>query len=484
FAQVASKFGLARTSENPTGRAHIPARELRAATAAQLNPINEAKRKIETAANARPVRLQVAQPSIASLLTAKGRTNFVELVQHAAESQIREVRNRIQKSVTTSLDELSQIVASAVLLREENDSMKRYQIELIREIPLDRVTELYLGVTPKREGSSLVAETDDHKIVITGEKFKDFKSPQGNLGGGAIDLAMHLLGCDFKRAIAVLAADFPDAVAGTIRQHYLRRAKEETAVAKAAHHRPLFEEQLAKFARPESSKLTVVRKYLHEERMIPLSIIDALIDRGDLWANKWGSCVFAHRDLSRVIRGCTIRGATGSSFKQVLGAKKDAWFTVGTPLATASRLVLTESPIDALSFDALGLRFANDVILSTAGQAEYEPFIEFGRPLLLAQDADESGNAQANMIAPAASIAGLQVERHTPARGKDWNEQLTYERDQQRLAAARMAERKIAIARTLGAPSHGYRNPSPGGPNPGFLGLGPTPDSPRRGPVH
>lgn len=483
YDEVSSKFGLARRSENPSSRTHIPMQVLRAQTRESVGSINAAKQQLEVAVDQLPIKIAAEPVSVGSLLTANGRAAFIRSVEQAANSRIIEVRNRILRAAAASLDGLSELVAGSVLLREENDAMKRQQIELMRDIPLERVTELYLGVSPHREGSSLVAETDDHKIVITGPKFKDFKGYQGSLGGGAIDLAMHLLGCDFKRAIEVLASDFPDFVAGAVRNHYLRRADEETAVARAAPRRPSFEEQFARFAQPESARLPVVRKYLHEERMIPLPQVDQLIERGDLWANKRGSCVFAHRDLSRAIRGCTIRGTSGA-FKQVIGSKKDAWFSIGIPLATASRLILTESPIDALSYEALGLRSENDAILSTAGQSDYEPFMEFGRPLLLAQDADDSGNAQADVIATAAMLCGLPIERHRPARGKDWNEQLTYDRDQQRRTAREMAERESAMARTLGAPSQGDRTPISGGPNPGVSGPGKTPDTPRRGPVH
>ena len=441
YGEVSSKFGLARRSENSVSRTHIPMRVLRAQTRESVGPIKAAKQQLEVAVDQLPIKIAAEPVSVGSLLTANGRAAFIRSVEQAANSRIIEVRNRILQAAAASLDGLSEHVVGSVLLREENDAMKRHQIELMREIPLDRVTELYLGVSPKREGYSLVAETDDHKLVITGAKFKDFKGLQGSLGGGAIDLTMHLLGCDFKRAIEVLAADFPDAVAGTVRRHFLHRAEEETAAAEAAPHRPSFEEQLARYAASDSNRLSLVRKYLHEERMLPLPMIDQLIERGDLWANRWGSCVFAHRDLSRAVRGCTIRGTSGA-FKQVLGSKKDAWFSIGFPPATASRLILTESPIDALSYEALGLRSGNDAILSTAGQTDYEPFLDLGRPLLLAQDADEPGNVQASGLASAALVAGLYVERHTPVRGKDWNEQLTYERDQQRRVDREIAERK------------------------------------------
>jgi hypothetical protein len=43
----------------------------------------------------------------------------------------------------------------------------------------------------------------DFEILCTGAKFLDTRDGKG--GGGAIDLAMHLLGADFKRAVAALA---------------------------------------------------------------------------------------------------------------------------------------------------------------------------------------------------------------------------------------------------------------------------------------
>ena len=43
----------------------------------------------------------------------------------------------------------------------------------------------------------------DYELLLTGPKFWDTREGKG--GGGAVDLAMHLLGLDFKRAVRVLA---------------------------------------------------------------------------------------------------------------------------------------------------------------------------------------------------------------------------------------------------------------------------------------
>jgi hypothetical protein len=42
----------------------------------------------------------------------------------------------------------------------------------------------------------------DYEILCTGPRFLDTRANRG--GGGAVDLVMHLLGVDFKRAVKVL----------------------------------------------------------------------------------------------------------------------------------------------------------------------------------------------------------------------------------------------------------------------------------------
>ncbi len=42
----------------------------------------------------------------------------------------------------------------------------------------------------------------DHEILCAGPQFFDTRANHG--GGGAVDLVMHLLGVDFKRAVKVL----------------------------------------------------------------------------------------------------------------------------------------------------------------------------------------------------------------------------------------------------------------------------------------
>lgn len=59
---------------------------------------------------------------------------------------------------------------------------------------------------PRSDNSSsrwhAVVQGAHFEILCTGPKFLDTRASKG--GGGAVDLAMHVLGVDFKSAVAVL----------------------------------------------------------------------------------------------------------------------------------------------------------------------------------------------------------------------------------------------------------------------------------------
>jgi len=483
YQQVSSHFGLARRSENPTGRRHIPPAELRAQTQAAEKAVADARKSLEAAAKTAPIKLVSTPISAVSLLTPKGRAAFVDAVENAATKRIAEMREQLLRASIASFDQIRDLAVKALILKEENESMKTWQLQELRDIPLPRIAELYLGVEPRREGNSLVWETHDHKVVGTGPKWFDFKAPQGQLGGGAIDLTMHLLGCDFPTALRVMAADFPTALSGAVRTHHLRHAREETAAALASPKRLTFAELRALYAEPVASKLATVRRYLHDERMIPMTMVDRMISTGDIWGNKWGSCVFAHRTLSGEIQGCTVRATVGD-FKQTLGQKRTAWFSTGALLSQAKRIVVTEAPIDVLSFETLGLSAEGDAILSTAGRADTEQLVALGRPLLLAQDADDAGEQQAQAFASAALLSGLSAVRRKPTRGKDWNEVITHERDKRQRTDREAEGRESQIARALESTLGGNRAEGAGRPHTGLPGAGSLIDPSRGNSIH
>jgi hypothetical protein len=79
---------------------------------------------------------------------------------------------------------------------------KKYQelANKVRDIPLEKVAyELGLDPDPLDKHKW---QHEDHIINITGSKFYDWQHLKG--GGGAIDLVMHVNGCNFKQAVAWL----------------------------------------------------------------------------------------------------------------------------------------------------------------------------------------------------------------------------------------------------------------------------------------
>lgn len=105
------------------------------------------------------------------------------------------------------------------------------------------------------------------------------------------------------------------------------------------------------------------------------------------------------------------------------------------------RLVVTESPIDALSFkQAEALKSANyaprTMYVSTCGSLSRDTFNslqhlfkqarEEGRYVIVGRDNDEAGKKASREIALLARNCSLSVRVSSPPKGKDWNDYLAY----------------------------------------------------------
>jgi hypothetical protein len=110
-------------------------------------------------------------------------------------------------------------------------------------------------------------------------------------------------------------------------------------------------------------------------------------------------------------------------------SREQGWFWLGLGRGEIKRVLLTESPIDALSLAVLDKpRKAVDgvsVYLSTDGAGAVpgellKPILERGDQVMAAFDADAAGEVIAWRIAQ--ELPGVQ--RLRPAYGKDWNERL------------------------------------------------------------
>jgi 5S rRNA maturation endonuclease (ribonuclease M5) len=147
-----------------------------------------------------------------------------------------------------------------------------------------------------------------------------------------------------------------------------------------------------------------------------------------------GNAAFPHYDRQG-LAGFELKNQEFTGFSR--NGQKAVWHSAN--LATASRVVLVESAIDAMSHAQLsGDREA--AYLSTGGsmsdhqrelvRSALTKATERGAEIVIATDADEPGRklaAEVQALAP----RGAKLYRQEPDQGKDWNDQL---RDQVRQA--------------------------------------------------
>lgn len=438
---VSSKFELARTSDSPSGRKHISPAALRAESSPKHAAFTAAMAAIDQTAIVSEIKLTIPEVAPTSLLTLKGRDTFSSAVCAAAKTEVHRIVTSVCSEAKRLVTDAHKIASESLLLREENARLRATRANVLRDLDLAQVAEHILGFDGCREGISLVWENDLHKLVITASKFKDFKYPQRCLGGGSIDLVMHLLQCPYAQAISVLAGMSSEGVAGAIASYHRSRVHLDTLQARATARKLTFSDQLRRYASADAAKLGDVRNYLINTRNISSDVVDRVIESGDLWANKWASCVFAHRARDGVVRGCSIRSTAGS-FKQSIGDKISSWFSVGSPLNSASTIAVAESPIDALSLAEIDQFSPGKAYVSTSGQLRPDPLFAFEKPLELGQDSDDAGDAMAAEFEAFALRAGIRTTRRRPPDAKDWNELLIHKKNEQRRTIGDIEERE------------------------------------------
>ncbi|RUS93948.1 hypothetical protein DSM106972_094850 [Dulcicalothrix desertica PCC 7102] len=96
------------------------------------------------------------------------------------------------------------------------------QANLLRDLPLEEVA-YHLGLHQNRQGNW---EGDGHAIKIIGAKFYDYSGAQYG-SGGTINLAMYLLQCNFRQAVAWLHDIFGESeTLRAVTHHAKEQAKE------------------------------------------------------------------------------------------------------------------------------------------------------------------------------------------------------------------------------------------------------------------
>ena len=266
----------------------------------------------------------------------------------------------------------------------------------LRALPLAQVL-VWCGAQPDAADKNKW-HTARGVVSLRGAKFMNWSLGVG--GGGALDLAMHLQGLDFKGAVDWLA------------QHSGQAGPGPAAPAAAALQ--------LRLPAPDPRWLGRVRGYLLVERGIPAALLEPLIQAGTLYADHRANAVFLLRGQQNLPVGAELRGTTGRCWRGLApGSRKDlGYFSV--PAQARPALILCESAIDALSCLALHPEHG---CISTAGARPHprwlEPLLAQGRQIACGFDRDAAGEGMAQaMIALHPAIQRLRPQ------ALDWNDQL------------------------------------------------------------
>ena len=268
--------------------------------------------------------------------------------------------------------------------------------------------------------------TEQGPISVTGHKFMNWC--QGEGGGGAIDLVMHLAGLDFRGAVVWLENHFGISPTG---ERTWGRTAPASVVGGTADRRGRAPEGAFGDAEPRPVRLPLrndrqlerVKHYLVAERGLAPGWLNPLIDAGKLYADVWGNSVFLLLGKAQQVVGAELRGTGTRSWRGMApGSQKDrGFFWIGFPSANdANAVVLCESAIDAISCWGL---FPDRICISTSG-ARASPgwlgaLLRRSCMIHCGFDADWVGDAMAReMIRHHPSVKRLRPWAH------DWNDLL------------------------------------------------------------
>lgn len=247
------------------------------------------------------------------------------------------------------------------------------------------------------------------------QRFFDHHASRG--GGGAIDLAMYVLGSDFKAALASLMA-LQDGATGVHRN-------------RGAAMRPIATPlEPTSFVAPKSCPQYLPRlaEYMTQSRCLPASIVAGVMNLGVVYPDSRRNAVFLCHSPGGDVTGAELRGTGTTPFKGMApGSRRGAGFFTLSPTAP-TEVVVVESALDALAYQALFSASAA-CIVSTAGvMPECPALLQLAEKLgvediVIAYDNDTAGEAASERLVKSLAVDGITVRRRVP-RLKDWNDLL------------------------------------------------------------
>jgi hypothetical protein len=280
-----------------------------------------------------------------------------------------------------------------------------------------------LGLSPDDRQDAHKWRDEGHIISISGSKFMDWAADRG--GGGAIDLVMHVQQTDFQNAVQWLSGRSLMPVPSTQSLEVQEVRSLEMPV-------------------PNEQRWLAVREYLIVTRKLSDRLIDSLHERGLIYADNLQNTVFVRYATTNQERGWQRIEANGASLRGTWGennsfhglapgsSREDGWFWIGLGKGAIQRVLLTESPIDALSLvmldkpsrpkDGVTIYLSTDGAGAIPAEALRQVMAQGGK-VAIAFDADRAGELMSWRVVQELSGA----RRITPAYGKDWNERLIWD---------------------------------------------------------
>ena len=347
-----------------------------------------------------------------------------ELRPTVAKAQQHELSVRREKELR---DTAEHIALERDKAQAQRDQYKQ-RLSDLRGISLDRILE-DSGATWRRDKDAW--DINGRVLRVSKGKFYDLKS--GEKGGGAIDLVKLLQQCDFNTAVQWLSDQYGEASAiqsagAEARARAMERAKEAAAAPLQAPVEVL-------------ESWHNVFEYLTGERCLPDDMIDALHERGDVYADDHQNVVFRRYSLAGETVGYVLTGTGETRFKGNRGRKSDGAYWIGGPAART--VFVCESPIDTLSAWVLHKRDTGTDYLYVSSDGTGNLCADFlrGRAnILSAFDNDEAGEQHHTQLLAQLDELGIKtpVTRILP-RAKDWNKDLQDLRSVQNSPTAREA---------------------------------------------
>lgn len=161
--------------------------------------------------------------------------------------------------------------------------------------------------------------------------------------------------------------------------------------------------------------------------------------------------MFLHRG-EQGFSGYEIKGPVENKGRFAAGGEKTFFPLQRSGADPVSRVVITETALDALSYAQMEGMRKDTAYVSMAGNPSKEQLTQFQnlcmkpriQTVVLAHDKDKGGEEQAKKCRDALGNTPAKIERETPTVGKDWNEMLQQQRKQQRQQAEVLRKQRNA----------------------------------------